>query len=297
MRQVLFLSVLLLASCGQNSSRPANESNNQDGPSTDIPYEGDGQDEELNTSDEEPKTPEVGRCDDPLNNILVGGQCYAHCDKSYKYCLRHNEMGSQLDPKKKIPLCHFEDGMILIDDKCGRGVLTIDSEKSLFKIGNDKTDQAFYMYLDGSVFADKYSRKSEININLGSSIVYDYESLFPMIPDTGTFTNSLKNIRVGRVYPGLKENARLNWILNFNGHVLDTKGINTQTAMEFCETVLNPLVEDDDNSKIRFTIMTPVEDTNRVYCSTSTSKKGHISMGFFCHMNIDRCFIESIYFW
>jgi len=239
----------------------------------------------------------IGKCDDPLNPLKIGDKCYRSCDETYRYCLKDGEMASQTDPERKIPLCSFESGRLLIDDKCGRGVVTVDSSNMIFKIGNDSTDREFYKYHDGSVFENPDIKKYYGGIYFDAAYVYDYFSKFPMIIEYDVISIGEKSVEAGRMYPGAKDHAKLTWILNINGHVLETLGMNTNVAEEYCQTVLNELTQDDPNSDPDIRRTKIKDDTFQIYCSSTLHRSGHVEMSFFCHNDTKNCFFRKMNLW
>ncbi|MCB9228969.1 MAG: hypothetical protein H6618_05100 [Deltaproteobacteria bacterium] len=237
---------------------------------------------------------QAGHCDDPDNPMLVNGQCYRRCDWNFRYCLRHDEMASQLDPDKTVPLCSFESGRILIDDQCGRGVLTVDSTKNLFRIGNDLTETPLQELNESGFNPGKYTARSRSSRS--DATIYQYPSNYPMISDDESISLSESMIRVEGAYSGRKDHPKMTWILKVNGHVFDTKDISAEDVKNFCQAYVTDLSKGDDDARPEVSPSNPQSGTYSIYCDSNTYKPGDLTFSFFCHVKEDRCFLKYVSF-
>ena len=228
-------------------------------------------------------------CDDPLNPISVNGECFKHCDQTGNYCLKHNEMGSQLDPTKKIPLCNQSDGNFLIDDVCARGVITIDSANDILTIGNIESDKLLYKYEK-----QKYIFNENVKYSFYSQLNHDYETNYPQAPETpriyvlSTYSASFRTV----ISPGSLDHPKLPYILNLNGHKIDTKNISSSQVKNYCNEAVKSQFENIyDYVKIEEDIADPNNGTYYIHCTVENPIRvtdGQLT--FYCHGKEDRCY-------
>ena len=281
--RLFFVLVLVLASCGEKTSDGKKDigisnPNGKEGDQEQSPGGG-GNDDVIKKE----------ACDDLLNPILVKGECYKHCDQTGNYCLKHNEMGSQLDPTKKIPLCSQSDGNFLIDDVCARGVITIDRANDSLKIGNEKSDKYLFEYKN-----KKYSFNELVKYSFHYQLNHNYETKFPSVPETqGIYELSRDSISFNVVIsPGSLDHPKLPYILEINGHTLDMKDLSADKAKAYCNKVLSELFLDYRNY---VKISKNVADHNNNTFYTSCTVEGPTepirgSLSFYCHGEEDRCY-------
>jgi hypothetical protein len=135
-------------------------------------------------------------CLENFENPILGqdGQCYYACrvhENGEEYCLKRDEMASDLDPKKKIPLCDFG---FLINEKCIRDI-TVEFNvwavpsveyrwEKIFKLSAGEHLIALYDSTQQLIDTHKNIKFDESINEDGSSIVrtlyYDYPSYFPV---------------------------------------------------------------------------------------------------------------------
>ena len=236
--------------------------------------------------------PHAGKCDDPLNSLLVEGQCYNRCDRTLKYCLRHDEMASQLDPDKKVPLCSFDSNRILVDDQCGRGVIKIDSKNRIIELGNDLTDKPARRFEDGEESPGSFLADSSVCFELSNASVYRYPSNFPMLFETDVFRMNSIRFEVAGTSPGSKDHVKLNWLLDINGMVLDLENLTSNRAKDYCSKVIESVDISDFYSGPYIGTSLVQGDTFLITCTFTPSNPVDFVVHFYCHKKADKCFLK-----
>ena len=101
-------------------------------------------------------------------------------------------------------------------------------------------------------------------------------------------------VAVARQNPGFKDHPKLDWIININGHILETRDMNAQVVKDYCRWVFEDLTKDDINSKLKISEGIPQDNTYNIGCRTTLYREGHPDFRFFCHSDTDKCYIGRI---
>lgn len=203
-----------------------------------------------------------------MNPINVNSSCYAYCSKDKSFCVKDDEMPSQLIANKTVKKC--QSNYILIDDQCQEITLSVQGNKNNIQYNvygnttntNIISDQSNYDSSSGNWIGQYNPTLKYIMRDYSGVYNYYWQSnlpsyVFPALTSTGFDINDGNIFNAYRVSP-YTQMPNITPIVKFGSLTLDTSKYNYSSFLNFCSSLNNEWIKFDDpkdqNNPPQFTV-------------------------------------------
>jgi hypothetical protein len=191
---------------------------------------------------------------DPID---VKGSCYAYCSPDKSFCVKDDEMPSQLVPNKAVKKCL--ENSIIIDDQCQQITLSIQGNKNLIQANiygnNSKTNiissEANYDSFNQTWVGSKARYKYLIDDHVSLGVQYYWQSNIPsyVFPNLNTLSGyelDSFNIENGRHYGTYDQFDPITPVIKFGDTSYDVAKYSYSSFENWCNSLNKEWIKFDD---------------------------------------------------
>jgi hypothetical protein len=246
------------------------------------------------------------------NPVDVNGTCYAYCSADKSFCVKDDEMPSQLVPNKAVKKCYSNS--ILIDDQCQQITLSIQGDKNSITgniYGNITNTSLVSSVVNYDPVANHWvNSKIKLNylkeIYTGSEYEYYWQSnipnyVFPNLNTISGYEMDYISIGNGRIVGTYDQFDNITPMIKFGAATYDVSKYSYSSFVDWCHSLNNewvkfdePLdpatppqftiqIQDDKNGGNYITCSAPTDYYKNIYFKNSAPYIGTFRVKFDCN--------------